>query len=448
MIDFGIVRPGSTIYIEFDSFGADGESLTLTGLAVGDVKIYKDGGTTERASTSGYTLLDTDGIDFDSVTGIHGLSISLADNTTTGFFTAGSHYRVVIDSVTINTQTVSFTAATFTIGYPSAILNTTIASLAIQTSFTLTTGPAEDDALNGMYAIIHDAASAVQFAKVLISDYTGSTKTVTLAAGATFTAAAGDNFCLMDLAPLQAAVVGRTLAVGTSGQADTNITQFGGTNGTFSGGRPEVNTTHVGGSTIQQMGGRVDANAYTVASGAITSSSFAASAIDSSSLAGSAISAIQSGLATASDLSTLYGYVTTTLGSPSDLGSGASIAANLVDIESQTDDIGVAGAGLTATGLATATIDAIRDSVVAQFVDDIGTAQAGGASTIRLRSGASAEDDFYKDAVVKIYDGAGAGQSRQITAYAGTTTKDATTDSPWVTQPDNTSKYIVLGRIV
>lgn len=36
------------------------------------------------------------------------------------------------------------------------------------------------------------------------------------------------------------------------------------------------------------------------------------------------------------------------LGTPSDLGSGATIAANLVDIEAQTDDIGAAGAGLTA----------------------------------------------------------------------------------------------------
>lgn len=36
------------------------------------------------------------------------------------------------------------------------------------------------------------------------------------------------------------------------------------------------------------------------------------------------------------------------LGTPSNLGGGATIAANLSDIESQTDDIGVAGAGLTA----------------------------------------------------------------------------------------------------
>ena len=36
------------------------------------------------------------------------------------------------------------------------------------------------------------------------------------------------------------------------------------------------------------------------------------------------------------------------LGTPSNLGSGATVAANLADIEAQTDDIGSAGAGLTA----------------------------------------------------------------------------------------------------
>lgn len=36
------------------------------------------------------------------------------------------------------------------------------------------------------------------------------------------------------------------------------------------------------------------------------------------------------------------------VGTPSNFGSGATVAANLVDIEAQTDDIGAAGAGLTA----------------------------------------------------------------------------------------------------
>src|SRR3990172_4037323 len=40
----------------------------------------------------------------------------------------------------------------------------------------------------------------------------------------------------------------------------------------------------------------------------------------------------------------------TRLGTPSDLGGGATVAANLSDIEGQTDDIGIAGVGLTALG--------------------------------------------------------------------------------------------------
>lgn len=44
------------------------------------------------------------------------------------------------------------------------------------------------------------------------------------------------------------------------------------------------------------------------------------------------------------------------VGTPSDLGGGATIAANLSDIEAQTDDIGAAGAGLTAADDAILTI--------------------------------------------------------------------------------------------
>jgi hypothetical protein len=106
---------GSTIYAIFDTFGADGESLTLTGLAVTDIEIFKNGSVTQRSSDAGYALLDTDGIDFDSRTGIHGISIDLSDNTDAGFYAAGSQYTVVIDAVTINTQTVRFVLGAFRI---------------------------------------------------------------------------------------------------------------------------------------------------------------------------------------------------------------------------------------------------------------------------------------------------------------------------------------------
>lgn len=219
MIDLGIIKPGTTIYVPFGSYaGSTGASAAMTGLATSDILVYKDGSTTERASTSGFTLLDTDGLDFDGKTGINGVSIDLADNTTAGFWAAGSRYWVVIGDVTVDSQTVRFIAATFTIGLPAAVLNTTIATLASQTSFTLTAGPAEDDALNGCLLYIHDVASAVQGGFALVSDYTGSTKTVTLAAGTTFTAAASDNVMVMP-PRLLPTVAGRTLNVGASGHA-------------------------------------------------------------------------------------------------------------------------------------------------------------------------------------------------------------------------------------
>lgn len=227
MISLGRQRPGSTIFIPFESFAsASGAPITITNFVVGDIKVYKDGGTTERASTNGYTLLDTDGIDFDGITGIHGFSIDLSDNSTADFWACGSRYFVVVSTITVDTQTMSFVAATFRIGYESSILDTTIASLSSQTSFTLAAGPAEDDALNGCILVIHDAASAVQQSLALVQDYTGSTKTVTLAAAPTFTIAAKDNISVMTPS-LQATVPGRQLVVDAAGLADANVVKIG-----------------------------------------------------------------------------------------------------------------------------------------------------------------------------------------------------------------------------
>lgn len=216
MIDLGTVKPGSTIRIPFSTFDKDdGSSVTMTNFAVGDILIYKDGSTTERASTAGYTATT----DFDSKTGKQVAVIDLADNTTAGFFSAGSEYLVAIDAVTVDGVTTGGWIARFRIGYPGAILDTTIATLSSQTSFTLTSGPAEDDALNGREIIIHDVASAVQMGSAIILDYTGATKTVTLAAGTTFTAAASDNVSVMGYAPLMPTVQGRTLDVAVTGEA-------------------------------------------------------------------------------------------------------------------------------------------------------------------------------------------------------------------------------------
>lgn len=284
MINFGTVRPGTTLYVPFATYDSNDPtaSVTLSGLAVTDIEIYKDGGTTQRASDNGYTLLDTDGIDFDAVTGIHGFSVNLADNSTAGFYSAGSQYWIVVASVTVDAGTINFIAATFRIGYEDAVLNTTIASLSSQTSFTLTAGPAEDDALNGCVCCIHDVASAVQCGFAVILDYVGSTKTVTLAAGTTFTAAATDNISIFSPA--------NTRWIGSTSQTARDI------------GASVLLSPGTGTGQVSLSSGAVTAGS--VGSGGITSASFAAGAITASAIAADAIDASELAAGAATEIGT------------------------------------------------------------------------------------------------------------------------------------------------
>jgi hypothetical protein len=75
-----------------------------------------------------------------------------------------------------------------------------------------------------------------------------------------------------------------------------------------------------------------------------------------------------------------------------------------------------------------------------------GTAQAGTLGTITLASGASATDNIYRGALVKIYSGTGVGQVREINSYTGST-RQASVGRDWATVPDATSQYAVLAFV-
>ena len=108
---------GDTIPFPFPAYDSNGASVTITGLAVTDIELYTPltGGTVERASDNGYALLDTDGIDYDGRVGIHGFSVDTGDNSVAGFYTAGRVFWVIVDAVTIDSQTVRFIYS-FTLG--------------------------------------------------------------------------------------------------------------------------------------------------------------------------------------------------------------------------------------------------------------------------------------------------------------------------------------------
>jgi hypothetical protein len=128
---------------------------------------------------------------------------------------------------------------------------------------------------------------------------------------------------------------------GASALAKTDVVDFGGAAGTFASGRPEVNTTHFAGTAATAAAGipevktqsitnnaitaaaiNADAitaakiadgaiDAATFAAGAINAAAIAADAIGASELAADAVTEIQSGLATATNLATVAGYIDT-----------------------------------------------------------------------------------------------------------------------------------------
>lgn len=73
-----------------------------------------------------------------------------------------------------------------------------------------------------------------------------------------------------------------------------------------------------------------------------------------------------------------------------------------------------------------------------------GTAQGGGPSSITLATTASGVDSYYaNNSFVTILSGTGAGQTKTITAYNGTS-KVATVDSAWSVEPFTDSVYAVI----
>lgn len=75
-----------------------------------------------------------------------------------------------------------------------------------------------------------------------------------------------------------------------------------------------------------------------------------------------------------------------------------------------------------------------------------GTAQGGTSTTITLAASASANNDDYNRMAIEITGGTGVGQVRKIDDYVGST-KVATVSEAWVTTPDSTSTYVLMGRI-
>lgn len=101
------------VYIPFNTNGQDGAAITYTTTSTEDpIKLYRDGGTTERSSLAGITTIK----DHDGDTGTHLIEICTTDDTDAGFYASGHEYQVKKPLMTIDTKIVNAWLACFSIG--------------------------------------------------------------------------------------------------------------------------------------------------------------------------------------------------------------------------------------------------------------------------------------------------------------------------------------------
>lgn len=133
---FGDFAEDATVLIPFNTFTSDdpAASSTITNLADGDIKVHKDGGTTEIA-TDGATVA----IDFDGITGNHLVTI---DTSVHADYSVGSDYLVRMEGTTVDGGTINAWLGSFSIEnrttFPKADFPTNFAALGIESDGDLT----------------------------------------------------------------------------------------------------------------------------------------------------------------------------------------------------------------------------------------------------------------------------------------------------------------------
>lgn len=228
MFMMGDLPTGQIVPFFFPAYDSNGASVTITGLAVTDIEIYKGTSMTQRSSDNGYALIDTDGIDLDSTTGIHGFSVDMSDNSDAGFYAAGNFYNLVVNAITIDSQTVRFIFQ-FSLGFnlrpATAGRALVVDSAGLADANVVKMGPTG----SGTAQTARDIG-----ASVLLSSGTGS----------------GQLDFTSGVVKSNVTQFNGVAAVSASGRPEVNVSHFGGSAGTFSGGRPEVNTSYWAGGVI------------------------------------------------------------------------------------------------------------------------------------------------------------------------------------------------------
>lgn len=153
------------------------DAITAAKIADGAIDagaIASDAITAAKIATG---AIDADALAADAVAEI---ADGVCDEALAGHTTAGSVGKALSDAASLAQAS-------------QIVLSTTIATLASQTSFTLTAGSADDAAYQDLAIIITDSVTSTQKSVGYVAHYTGASKTVRLLASPVFTIAAGDS---------------------------------------------------------------------------------------------------------------------------------------------------------------------------------------------------------------------------------------------------------------
>lgn len=355
-----------------------------------------------------FPMLDADG---DLVTGAttpdaevskNGDTFADCTNESTEIATNSGVYYLLLTATEMTADVVAVIAKSATAGMKTTVLTfyprklvslragTVGANAADGTTLQLdSSAVAIDDYYNGclLVAVIDSVTEAR-----VISDYAGSTKVCTVSPA--FNTAPDNNDTFTVYLPegrqiTQSDMYGilgtATSTPATAGILDVNLKNIANATVSTTTAQLGVNAVQAGGTAwgsgaitaasiaadaitaAKVADGTIDA--ATFAAGAITATVIADGAIDAGALAADAITAAK----VAADVSTeINAAVLAILGTP----AGASMSADIAAIEAQTDDIGVAGAGLTDLGGMSTTMKAQVEAEVDDALGGPGTGTA------------------------------------------------------------------------
>jgi hypothetical protein len=302
------------------------------------------------------------------------------------------------------------------------MVDTTIATLSSQTSFTLTAGSADDDAYNGCTIVIEDASTSTQKAVGIVDDYTGSTKTITLLEDpGVFTMAITDKVYIL---------AEKSIKPTTAANYHVDITSGGAVGIDWANIENPATAVDLAGTDIQLVD--------------TCTTNTDMRGTDNALLAASAPTNF-------GDLAITASTGKVTVGTNDDK-TGYSISGSITTLDGLNDPTAAAIADAVWDEILTGATHNIATSAgrrlreIASSVIWTGTAQGSGTGTnqIQLDTGASATDNAYDPAIISIIGGTGAGQTRLVLQYDGTT-KTATVDRDWKVNPSTDSEFVITG---